>query len=152
MATVNTLLVGTTEVHPEEIPWIEEDGETGLEWSPDAEVRILRVPPFALGIARKAVEEFVLERYGPDTSHDDTGHAPGNGNGKPRSLPTVTGERLDEAIQKLAWQGLMDVRIGPRRALRALIGLQQNACPRQPIRRGFAGGNQSEEVLSFCRS
>ena len=105
VATVNTLLVGTTEVHPEEIPWIEEDGETGLEWSPDAEVRILRVPPFALGIARKAVEEFVLERYGPETSHDEAGHAPGNGkgngNGKPRGLPTVTGERLDEAIQKL---------------------------------------------------
>ena len=119
VATVNTLLVGTTEVHPEEIPWIEEDGETGLEWSPDAEVRILRVPPFALGIARKAVEEFVLERYGPDAARDDAGHAPGDGignangngsnnssangsgNGKPRGLPTVTGERLDEAIQKL---------------------------------------------------
>jgi len=55
------LLVGTQNVDPEEIPWIEEDGETGLEWSPDAEVRILRVPPFALGIARRAVEEFVLD-------------------------------------------------------------------------------------------
>jgi nucleotide-binding universal stress UspA family protein len=103
VATVNTLLVGTTEVHPEEIPWIEEDGETGLEWSPDAEVRILRVPPFALGIARKAVEEFVLELYGPDAPRDGADHASGNGNGngKPRGLPTVTGERLDEAIRKL---------------------------------------------------
>jgi nucleotide-binding universal stress UspA family protein len=119
IATMNTLLVGTTEVHPEEIPWIEEDGETGLEWSPDAEVRILRVPPFALGIARKAVEEYVLERYGGAAVSDANGNgdqagrngghggnggngsAPANGDGKPRGLPTVTGERLDEAIQKL---------------------------------------------------
>ncbi|MGH7465217.1 MAG: universal stress protein, partial [Longimicrobiales bacterium] len=28
----SVLLVGTTDVRPEEIPWIEEDGETGLEW------------------------------------------------------------------------------------------------------------------------
>ncbi len=83
LAPGNVLLVGTTEVHPEEIPWIEEDGETGLEWEPGAEVRILRVPPFALGIARRAVEEFVMERYG-------------NG-----VLPTVTNERLDEAIKAL---------------------------------------------------
>lgn len=61
----NVLLIGTTDVRPDEIPWIEEDGEQGLEWEPAAEVRILRVPPFALGIARKAVEEFVLEHYGP---------------------------------------------------------------------------------------
>jgi nucleotide-binding universal stress UspA family protein len=61
----NVLLIGTTDVRPDEIPWIEEDGEKGLEWEPSAEVRILRVPPFALGIARKAVEEYVLERYGP---------------------------------------------------------------------------------------
>jgi len=58
-------LIGTTDVRPDEIPWIDEDGETGLEWEPSAEVRILRVPPFALGIARKAVEEWVLEKYGP---------------------------------------------------------------------------------------
>ncbi|MGH7563236.1 MAG: universal stress protein, partial [Gemmatimonadota bacterium] len=91
LVPANVLLVGTTEVHPEEIPWIEEDGETGLEWAPAAEVRILRVPPFALGIARKAVEEFVLEHYGP-----------GDGNGQENgSLPVVTGERLDEAIRKL---------------------------------------------------
>ncbi len=81
----NTLLIGTTDVRPEDIPWIEEDGETGLEWEPSAEVRILRVPPFALGIARKAVEEFVLEHYT-------------NGSA---TLPTVTNERLDEAIRKL---------------------------------------------------
>jgi nucleotide-binding universal stress UspA family protein len=61
----NVLLIGTTDVRPDEIPWIEEDGRTGLEWEPAAEVRILRVPPFALGIARKAVEEFVMETYGP---------------------------------------------------------------------------------------
>jgi nucleotide-binding universal stress UspA family protein len=85
MTPTNVLLIGTTDVRPDEIPWIEEDGEQGLEWAPDAEVRILRVPPFALGIARKAVEEFVLEQYG------NGGHA----------LPTVTGDRLDEAIRKL---------------------------------------------------
>src|SRR5687767_1323790 len=61
----NVMLIGTTDVRPEDIPWIEEDGQTGLEWEPAAEVRILRVPPFALGIARKAVEEFVMETYGP---------------------------------------------------------------------------------------
>src|SRR5687767_3805403 len=61
----NVMLIGTTDVRPEDIPWIEEDGQTGLEWEPAAEVRILRVPPFALGIARKAVEEFVMENYGP---------------------------------------------------------------------------------------
>ncbi|MFV1986029.1 MAG: universal stress protein [Gemmatimonadota bacterium] len=65
----NVLLIGTTDVRPEEIPWIEEDGETGLEWAPEAEVRILRVPPFALGIARKAVEEFVLENHGPGSQY-----------------------------------------------------------------------------------
>ena len=64
LTETNVLLVGTEGVLPEEIPWIEEDGETGLEWAPDAEVRILRVPPFALGIARRAVEEFVLDNYG----------------------------------------------------------------------------------------
>ena len=65
LSPTNILLIGTTNVRPDDIPWIEEDGETGLEWAPDAEVRILRVPPFALGIARKAVEEFVLDNYGP---------------------------------------------------------------------------------------
>jgi nucleotide-binding universal stress UspA family protein len=88
LAPGNVLLVGITEVHPEAIPWIEEDGETGLEWAPDAEVRILRVPPFALGIARRAVEEWVIER--------NNGASQGNG-----ALPTVTGERLDEAIKAL---------------------------------------------------
>jgi nucleotide-binding universal stress UspA family protein len=85
LAPCSVLLVGTEDVRPDEIPWIEEDGETGLEWAPEAEVRILRVPPFALGIARRAVEEYVLEkaRY----------EAP--------ELPTVTGEWLDEAIKKL---------------------------------------------------
>ena len=64
LSPTNVLLVGTTDVRPDDIPWIEEDGESGLEWAPDAEVRILRVPPFALGIARKAVEEYVLDNYG----------------------------------------------------------------------------------------
>jgi len=69
LTDTNVLLIGTTDVRPEEIPWIEEDGEAGLEWAPEAEVRILRVPPFALGIARKAVEEFVLEHYGPGSRY-----------------------------------------------------------------------------------
>jgi nucleotide-binding universal stress UspA family protein len=99
LAPCNVLLVGTTEVHPEQIPWIEEDGETGLEWAPGAEVRILRVPPFALGIARKAVEEFVLEKYGNGGPPADG--AAGNGKHNVPALPTVTNERLDEAIRAL---------------------------------------------------
>ena len=128
IAPCSLLVIGTTDVRPEEIPWIEEDGETGLEWAPGAEVRILRVPPFALGIARKAVEEFVLEHYPPLTDADrepSPGHAGsngnggsagngsgngtaiGNGNGSVRPLltrehlPVVTNDRLDEAIRKL---------------------------------------------------
>ena len=84
LAPCNTLLVGTVGVKPEDIPWIEEDGQAGLPWAPEAEVRILRVPPFAQGIARRAVEEYVLERAG--------------NSGPP---PTVTNKWLDEAIQKL---------------------------------------------------
>ena len=108
LAPTNVLLVGVQDVRPDEIPWIEEDGEKGLEWAPDAEVRILRVPPFALGIARKAVEEFTLDNYGPGANGTYTE----NGNGsedRPASvpptsadgLPMVTGARLDEAIRKL---------------------------------------------------
>ncbi len=82
LATCNVLLVGTGGVRPEDIPWIEEDGVAGLPWAPDAEVRILRVPPFAQGIARRAVEEYVLEQ---------THGAPA----------TVTNKWLDEAIRKL---------------------------------------------------
>jgi nucleotide-binding universal stress UspA family protein len=82
MGPCNTLLIGTTGIRPEDIPWIEEDGQAGLPWAPDAEVRILRVPPFAQGIARRAVEEYVLEH---------AGDAP----------VTVTSKWLDEAIRKL---------------------------------------------------
>ncbi len=64
LAPCDVLVTGTVGIRPEEIPWIEEDGEVGLTWAPDAEVRIQRVPPFAQGIARKAVEEFVVERGG----------------------------------------------------------------------------------------
>ena len=85
IAPCNVLLIGTTDVRPEQIPWIEEDGQQGLEWAPEAEVRILRVPPFALGIARKAVEEYVLEHAEYEPPH----------------LPTVTNPWLDQAIQKL---------------------------------------------------
>ncbi len=82
LAAGNVLLVGTVGIRPEDIPWIEEDGQAGLPWAPEAEVRILRVPPFAQGIARRAVEEYLLERT----------------NGQPA---TVTNKWLDEAIQKL---------------------------------------------------
>jgi nucleotide-binding universal stress UspA family protein len=79
LASCNVLLTGVTGVRPEDIPWIEEDGQAGLPWAPEAEVRILRVPPFAQGIARRAVEEFVIEKSGS----------------------IVTSRLLDEAIQKL---------------------------------------------------
>ena len=75
----NLLLIGTVGIKPEDIPWIEEDGMASLPWSPDAEVRILRVPPFAQGIARRAVEEFTTEGGGD----------------------IVTNKWLDEAIRKL---------------------------------------------------
>jgi nucleotide-binding universal stress UspA family protein len=82
IATCNTLLIGTTDVRADEIPWIEEDGEKGLEWAPEAEVRIQRVPPFALGIARKAVEEFVLEYHGPGSRYAAAFTEPGRAKGK----------------------------------------------------------------------
>ncbi|HXF96640.1 MAG TPA: universal stress protein [Gemmatimonadales bacterium] len=82
LAPCNVLLTGTVGIRPEDIPWIEEDGQAGLPWAPEAEVRILRVPPFAQGIARRAVEEYVLERTGGEAT-------------------TVTNKWLDEAIQKL---------------------------------------------------
>jgi nucleotide-binding universal stress UspA family protein len=82
IAPCSLLLIGTEGVRPEDIPWIEEDGVAGLPWAPEAEVRILRVPPFAQGIARRAVEEYVLEKTGGETA-------------------TVTNKWLDEAIAKL---------------------------------------------------
>lgn len=82
LARCSVLLTGTVGIRPEDVPWIEEDGQAGLPWAPDAEVRILRVPPFAQGIARRAVEEYVLQRCG----------------GEPA---TVTTRWLDEAIRKL---------------------------------------------------
>src|SRR5205823_2357838 len=78
----HVLLAGTVGIRPEDIPWIEEDGVAGLPWAPEAEVRILRVPPFAQGIARRAVEEYVLEQ-----THEEAA--------------TVTNKWLDEAIRKL---------------------------------------------------
>ena len=82
IAPCNTLLIGTVGIRPEDIPWIEEDGVARLPWAPEAEVRLLRVPPFAQGIARRAVEEYAIEHNG----------------GQPL---TVTNKWLDEAIQKL---------------------------------------------------
>ena len=85
LSPTNLLVVGTVGVRADDIPWIEEDGETGLEWLPSADVRMLRTPPFAQGIARKAVEEFVLDRYWSEGE----------------SKPIVTDKRLDEAIEEL---------------------------------------------------
>jgi nucleotide-binding universal stress UspA family protein len=82
LAPCSVLLTGTVGIRPEDIPWIEEDGQAGLPWAPEAEVRILRVPPFAQGIARRAVEEYVLEHTG-------------------EAATTVTNKWLDEAIRKL---------------------------------------------------
>jgi nucleotide-binding universal stress UspA family protein len=82
LAPCNLLLTGTVGIRPEDIPWIEEDGQAGLPWAPEAEVRILRVPPFAQGIARRAVEEYAVEHSGG-------------------AAVTITNKWLDEAIQKL---------------------------------------------------
>src|SRR5256886_11532586 len=82
LAPCNVLLAGTVGIRPEDIPWIEEDGVAGLPWAPEAEVRILRVPPFAQGIARRAVEEYLLEQ-----THGEAA--------------TVTNKWLDETIRKL---------------------------------------------------
>src|SRR2546425_25328 len=82
LAPCNVLLTGTVGIRPEDIPWIEEDGVAGLPWAPEAEVRILRVPPFAQGIARRAVEEYVLEQ-----THGEAA--------------TVTNQWLDQAIPEL---------------------------------------------------
>jgi len=79
LTSCNILLTSATGIKPEDIPWIEEDGEESMPWAPDAEVRIQRVPPFAQGIARRAVEEYTLE-HGADL---------------------VTNRWLDEAIGKL---------------------------------------------------
>ena len=79
LAPCNILVTGTVGVNPEDVPWMEEDGVPGLEWDPMAEVRIQRVPPFAQGIARNAVEEWIEEQGGD----------------------VVTNEYLDKAIQAL---------------------------------------------------
>ena len=62
LAPCNVLVTGTVGIKPEDIPSIEEDGQQSLPWTPDAEIRIQRVPPFAQGIARRAVEEFTAEQ------------------------------------------------------------------------------------------
>ena len=102
LAPCNVLLIGTVGVRPEDIPWIEEDGVASIPWAPEAEVRILRVPPFAQGIARKAVEEFVRRAAAATSS------------------PTA---RLDEAIRKLLPTHMQLIMgIGTRRGDRARRG------------------------------
>jgi len=105
LCPTNVLLTGTEGVKPDEIPWIEEDGETGLEWAPDAEVRILRVPPFALGIARNAVEEFVLDNYGPgaNLTYREEERFLGDGNGNGAGAPAGgTGEGDEGSASRTA--------------------------------------------------
>ena len=46
-------------------------------------------------------------------------------------------------------QRLLPLRIGPSRALWALIGLQTNAGSRQFVRGGFPLGNHREKIVSF---
>jgi nucleotide-binding universal stress UspA family protein len=103
LAPCNLLLAGTVGIRPEDIPWIEEDGQAGLPWAPDAEQRILRVPPFAQGIARRAVEEYLLENINKNGSQGSQGSQGSNGadDGGDGGLPIVTNKWLDEAIQKL---------------------------------------------------
>jgi len=79
MLPCSVLISGIDGVDLEDIPWLEEDGELGLDWAPEAEIRIQRVPPFAQGIARRAVEDYTVEH----------------------GAQTVTLAWLDEAIQKL---------------------------------------------------
>jgi nucleotide-binding universal stress UspA family protein len=79
MAPANVLVTGTDGITPEDIPRIDEDAKAGLPWTREAELRIQRVPLFAQGIARRAVEEYTFERRGE----------------------TVTVAWLDQAIQKL---------------------------------------------------
>jgi nucleotide-binding universal stress UspA family protein len=85
LARTNVLIVGVAEIRPDEIPRIDEDGEPGIEWTPDAMLRIQRAPPFAYWIARRAVEDYVIDKY------------PVAGGASPR----VTCDRLDEAIREL---------------------------------------------------
>ena len=54
---------------PRTSPGSRRTAQAGLPWAPEAEVRILRVPPFAQGIARRAVEEYVLEKSGRRDRH-----------------------------------------------------------------------------------
>jgi hypothetical protein len=58
---------------------------------------------------------------------------------------------LTRAFNGLAphMKGLMDVLIGPSRAMGALIGLQQNSSPRELAGSSFPCGNQDQEVLPF---
>jgi nucleotide-binding universal stress UspA family protein len=106
LAPSNVLLVGTTDVRPDEIPWIEEDGEQGLEWAPEAEVRILRVPPFALGIARKAVEDYVMDEYGPGAVRDKGWGRDGPGQAPiPRGDGWVAVEEEAEAMERARLDG-----------------------------------------------
>jgi nucleotide-binding universal stress UspA family protein len=113
LAPCNTLVIGTTDVRADEIPWIEEDGEKGLEWAPEAEVRIQRVPPFALGIARKAVEEYVLEYHGPGSRYAAAFTEPGrvraaaaangsaatNGAGPKPEAPAIAGAAAESGVE-----------------------------------------------------
>jgi nucleotide-binding universal stress UspA family protein len=131
LAPCDVLLTGTVGVSPEDVPWIEEDGVAGLEWDPFAAVRLERVPPFAQGIARNAVEEWVRER----------------------GSEVVTSALLDQAIQSLLpthmqlVMGIGEAEEIARAELKAEEALADRPVPRCPmgsdreaVRRGARNG------------
>ena len=125
-SNANILLIGTTEVRPEEIPWIEEDGEMGLEWAPEAEFascafrpsprhrrKAVRNTCWRTGARRKGVpalrqriqrrQRSARERSPGTQGRIQRSRTPGAGARRDTgaTLPMVTSEWLDEAIAKL---------------------------------------------------
>jgi nucleotide-binding universal stress UspA family protein len=61
LAPCNILIVGAADAKPYDIPVIEEYEEQPLEWDDEAIKMVLRAPPFAQGMAKASVEEYVRE-------------------------------------------------------------------------------------------
>src|SRR3989442_8475353 len=64
LAPSSVLLVGVVGVRPEDIPWIEEDGQASAPRAPRSELRIVRVAPFPPRIGPRGGQEYVLEEAG----------------------------------------------------------------------------------------
>src|SRR5258705_5713755 len=64
LASCNVLLAGVGAVRAEDIPWVEESGPEGVPRAPEGEVRILRGPPLAQGVARRPGGGDLLEKGG----------------------------------------------------------------------------------------